>query len=129
MKIMMDMGHSDVIVLADANFPAASNAKKLVSATGVEIPQLLRAMLEYFPLDNFVDHPATLMRNRESEPVPEIWGEYKTIILSADTEHAFKDFALLDRNRFYQESQKAYAIVSTATTARYANIMLQKGVV
>ena len=30
LKVLMEMGHGDEIVIADGNYPAASNAKKLV---------------------------------------------------------------------------------------------------
>ena len=35
LKILMEMGHGDEIVIADANFPAASNAQRLVRADGL----------------------------------------------------------------------------------------------
>ena len=49
LKIMMEMGHTDEIVLADGNFPGASNAKRLVRCDGNGIAVLLEAMLEVFP--------------------------------------------------------------------------------
>ena len=48
MKCMMDMGHSDLLLLADANYPAATNARKLIHMEGVEIPDLLRAVIGFF---------------------------------------------------------------------------------
>jgi len=92
MKAMMEMGHSDTLILADANFPAATNAKKLIRAEGVEIPELLEAILRYFPLDNYVQHPVSLMKPLEHEPVPEIWAEYESIIRKYDKEKAFSEF-------------------------------------
>jgi len=129
MKAMMEMGHSDTLILADANFPAATNAKKLIRAEGVEIPELLEAILRYFPLDNYVQHPVSLMKPLEHEPVPEIWAEYESIIRKYDKEKAFSEFKYIERLDFYKEAQNAYIIVQTGTTARYANIILQKGVV
>jgi L-fucose mutarotase len=38
LKILMEMGHGDEIVLADGNFPAASVAVRLVRADGHNIP-------------------------------------------------------------------------------------------
>lgn len=128
-KYLMEMGHSDTVVLADANFPAHSNANRILRLEGVEIPQLLEAILPYFPLDNFVPDPVRLMRNLPSEPTPEIWQTYRTIISRYDEEEAFKEFSFSERLPFYEESRKAYLIVQTATTARYANVLLQKGVV
>lgn len=129
MKNMMEMGHSDVLILADANYPAAAHAKRLIRLEGVEIPDLLDAVLQYFPLDYFVEHPAGLMKNLPAEPVPVIWEEYDRIIRKRDRDGAFKEFRYIDRLPFYRESEEAYLIVQTATTARYANIILQKGVV
>ena len=58
------MGHGDEIVLADANFPAASTASegaRLIDASGHGIPDLLEAILQFFPLDTFVSNPVVLM--------------------------------------------------------------------
>lgn len=129
MKTLMEMGHSDVIILADANYPAAANAKRLLRADGVEIPDLLSAILEFFPLDSFVPNPVKLMDHLRSEETPKIWSKYEEIIKAYDDENAFCQFDFVDRHLFYEESGKAYAIVTTATTARYANIVLQKGVI
>ena len=44
------MGHGDEIVLADANFPAASTASegaKLIDASGHGIPELLEVCIHY----------------------------------------------------------------------------------
>lgn len=129
MKVMLDMGHSDVLILADANYPAQSNAKRLIRLDGVEIPDLLRAILPYFPLDTYVDNPVRLMRNSAADPVPEIWQTYEAIVRELDFAGGFRGFELTDRMPFYEQSRSAFAIVQTATTARYANIVLQKGVI
>lgn len=129
MKDMMDMGHSDVIILADANFPAAANAKKLIRMDGVEIKDLLKAILPFFPLDSFVDHPVKLMNYLPHEPKPEIWEVYEKIIREHDEEKAFRQFDFIERLPFYEETKKAFVVVQTGTKARYANIMLQKGVI
>lgn len=128
MKVMMEMGHSDVLIIADANYPAAAHAKRLIRLEGVEVPKLLEAILPFFPLDNFIEHPVRLMENLPTEPVPEIWDVYDAILRKHDTDRAFGEFKLIDRLPFYEESEKAYLIVQTGTTARYANIVLQKGV-
>ena len=129
MKVLMEMGHGDIIVFADANFPAASNAKRLIRADGAETLALLEAILPFFPLDNFEPHPVLLMSNRSTEPVPEIWADYCDLLLRLDPDKAFSDFQFKNRLDFYAYAQKAYAIVTTSTTARYANIALRKGVV
>lgn len=61
LKILMEMGHGDELVLADGNFPAAGNARRLIRCDGHGVPELLAAILQFFPLDQFVERPAGLM--------------------------------------------------------------------
>ena len=129
LKILMEMGHNDYIILTDANYPAAACAKRLIRSEGVEVTDMLDAVLTFYPLDTFVDDPVILMRPRPEEPEPEIWSTFRKIIAKRDDDKAFKDFTLIDRFDFYDFSKNAYAIVQTGTTARYANISLKKGVI
>jgi len=48
MKVLMEMGHSDVILFADANYPAHANAQRILRLEGVEIIDLLEAALVFF---------------------------------------------------------------------------------
>lgn len=48
LKILMEMGHGDEIVLGDANFPAASTARRLVRADGHGGPEILEAVMRLF---------------------------------------------------------------------------------
>lgn len=129
MKYMMEMGHSDVMILADANYPAAAHAKRIVRMDAVEIPALLEAVLPFFPLDEFVDGPVCLMKNLPSEPVPDIWTVYGSLLEKHGLSGGLGKIVYLDRLPFYEKSNQAYIVVQTGTTARYANIALQKGVV
>ncbi len=56
---------------------------------------------------------------------PEIWQTYKEIIIQH--ENNFSDFEMMERFAFYERAKKAYAIVATGELARYANIILKKG--
>lgn len=127
-KYMMEMGHSDFLVLADANFPGSAHAKRMIRMDSVNIPELLEAILGLYPLDTFVTDPVKLMRNLPSEPVPEIWETYRSIITARDKDDAFADFVYLDRLDFYGITENAYLVVQTGDTSRYGNIILQKGV-
>jgi L-fucose mutarotase len=126
LKVLAEMGHGDEIVLADANFPAASLAQRLVRADNCNIPTLLDAILMYFPLDTFVDCPVVLMGTGDPDVRPPIWQEYSKCILGRDGD---RPVALLERYEFYERAAQAYAIVATGETELYANIILKKGVV
>jgi L-fucose mutarotase len=128
LKILMEMGHGDEIVIADGNFPAASMARQLVRSDGHNVPVLLDAILKLFPLDTFVTQPVSLMDVAKGDAIkPEIWKEFKRIVSWHDSH--FKDFELIERFEFYERAKKAYAIIATSELAIYANIILKKGLV
>jgi len=128
LKILMEMGHGDEIVLADGNFPAASVAQRLIRLDGHNIPEILEALLKFFPLDTYVDSPVGLMTVVPGDPYkPEIWDEYCKIIVAS--KEPFRDFEMIERFAFYERAKTAYAIVATSESALYANIILKKGVV
>lgn len=127
-KYMMEMGHSDYMVIADAGFPGAAHAKRIIRMDSVLIPELLEAVLPFFPLDYFVEFPVRLMQKLPHEPCVEIWGVYEGLIHKYDIDNAFHGFGYADRLPFYSEAENAYVIVQTGDTSRYGNIILQKGV-
>ncbi|MCQ2471612.1 MAG: fucose isomerase [Clostridia bacterium] len=126
LKVLMEMGHGDTIVIGDGNFPAAANAQRLIRLDGHGVPEILDAILKLMPLDTYVERPVSLMDNGDSENRPPIWEEYADIITRNEGE---KEFRLVERFQFYTEAKKAYAIIATGETAIYANVILQKGVV
>jgi L-fucose mutarotase len=128
LKILMEMGHSDEIVIADGNFPAASHAQRLVRCDGHGAMPLLDAVLQLFPLDTFVKHPVALMAVVPGDNYsPEIWPIYKKVVQKYDSH--FTDFEMMERHAFYERAKKAYVIVATGEMSRYANVILKKGLV
>jgi len=127
LKILMEMGHGDEIVLADGNFPAASTAQRLIRLDGHDIPPVLDAVLKFFPLDTYVEQPVALMGVVPGDSyVPVIQDTYREIINKHDNSSGIQE---MERYAFYDRAGKAYAIVATGESARYANIILKKGVV
>jgi len=127
LKILMEMGHSDEIVIADGNFPGASHAKRLIRADGHGVPALLDAVLKLFPLDTYVDAPVTLMEVVKGDTVvPTIWEEYKAIVEKYEPNAKIEN---IERFAYYERAKNAYAVVMTGESALYANIILKKGVI
>ena len=126
LKILMEMGHGDEIVIGDGNFPAASVAQRLVRLDGHGVPEILDAILKLMPLDTYVDAPVALMDNNDAENRPAIWAQYEDVVRRNEGEKAFE---LVERFAFYDRAKKAYAVIATGETAIYANIILKKGVV
>lgn len=126
-KILMEMGHGDELVLADANFPAASHAKRLVRCDGIRICVLLDAILQLFPLDYRINPVAMMAIPADSGYEGNIQERY----LSICEKHCSKDFQTdyEERQSFYDRAGRAYAVVATGETERFANILIRKGVV
>jgi L-fucose mutarotase len=51
LQALRAMGHGDTIVLADANFPSQSLARRLIRADGSDLLSLLTAVLSVLPID------------------------------------------------------------------------------
>lgn len=128
LKILMEMGHGDELVIADGNFPAATMAKRLIRLDGHGVPEILEAILKLFPLDTYSDKPVGLMEVVPGDKVePTIWNDYENII--KESGEPFDSFGFIERFNFYDRAKKAFAVVATSESALYANIILKKGVV
>ncbi len=128
LKILMEMGHGDEIVIADGNFPSASIAQRLVRSNGNGVPELLDAILKLFPLDQYVERPVALMAVMPGDNYqPVIWDEYREIV--KQNEPRFTDFEYMERLDFYDRAHKAYSVLASSEKALYANIILKKGVI
>jgi L-fucose mutarotase len=127
MKIMMEMGHGDELVIADGNFPASSLARRLVRADGHLIVPLLEAIMPLFPLDHAVERPAAVMSLLAGDATPPVWDYYRNIIQQNET--VFKDFEYVERFAFYARAREAYAVIVTGDQSFKGNLILKKGVV
>lgn len=130
MKQLMEMGHGDEIVLGDANFPAVSMGRPVIHLEGSKITEIMKAIMPYFPLDDYVTENVILMSVVEGKgEKPRVWEQYRNIIEANDKEGYFYGFSYLERQEFYERAKKACAIVATGEREKYANIILKLGVV
>ena len=125
---LMSMGHGDEIVIADANFPSETNAKRLIRCDGIGIEELLESILYLFPLDHSSEYTVGLMEVSPGDSYdPVIWKSYDKILQkSKDPNVKYKHYS---REDFYKKSRECYAIVASGEMSLYANIILKKGVV
>ena len=130
LKILSEMGHGDEITIGDANFPGASLTDKVIRMDGHGVPEILDAILQLIPLDQYVDHPAALMQVVPGDPTETpIWETYKHILAKHETRGSacleeVERFAFYDRVK-----EKSYAVIMSGESATYANIILKKGVI
>ena len=127
LKILMEMGHGDELVIVDGNFPSGAHPEHVVRLDGHGVPEILEAVMKFFPLDRYVETPVVLMAVVPGDHVnPIIWEVFKEIIVK---EEGDIEIQKIDRFKFYEHTKKAYALITTSEQALYANLILKKGVV
>ena len=124
LAILSDMGHGDEVVIADANFPAASVARRLVRLPGSTATDVLDAVLSVLPLDDFVDRPAAAMDAPGDRPA--IYPAFEAALARAEGRPL--ELEPVERFAFYDRAKAAYAVIATGERRLYANIILKKGV-
>lgn len=119
---LASMGHGDTLVIADANFPAAGVARRLLRLPGMATPRVLRAVLSVLPLDDFIPNPAAVMRVvGEPDALPEAVAELAALLPQPPLR--------LERHAFYAAAREAFAVIATGERRLYGNIILTKGVI
>lgn len=120
---LASMGHGDEIAIVDANFPAASLAKRLIRLDGADATAALRAILTVLPLDHFVKAPVLTMQVvGKPKAMPPVVAEFAKLAKGAK-------LMGLERNMFYKRAHAAFAVVATSERRLYGNCILVKGAI
>jgi len=130
MHTLMSMGHGDEIVIADANFPSTSCARRLIRSDGQDGVSLLKSIMKFLPIDRYVDDHCVVMALEPQDSnmgLPPIWKEYEQIVQNA--EGSWVKLTSIERQKFYERAKQAFAVVASSESALYANLILKKGVV
>lgn len=124
---LRSMGHGDEIALVDANYPAQEHARRLVRADGHGVPELLDALLEVTPVDDFV--PQALFRATVKGD-PDLIDPVHDDIIAVCARRA-PDFAVvpLVGDAFYTRVRQAHTVVATGEPRLYGNVIVRKGVI
>lgn len=127
LKVLSEMGHGDELVIGDGNYPSESMNDNVIRYDGNAISELLKSILELYPLDSYADNQVFLMAITAGDDYqPKIWQEYEEILNDSGEPHQIE---YLERYAFYERSKNAYAVIATGEESLYANIILKKGVV
>lgn len=133
LSVLRAMGHGDVLILSDTNFPADSVARatvtgKLLRMDNLTCAQATNAILSVLPLDTFVDDFAGRMevvgKPNEIPPVQqEVQGEIDA------AEGRPRPMTSIERFAFYDMARKSYAVIQTGERRFYGCFMFRKGVI
>ncbi len=127
------MGHGDVLIVADTNFPSDSVARatvtgRLLRMENLSSAQAMQAILSVLPLDTFVDDFAGRMEvvGKPLE-IPPVQAEVQATIDAAEGRP--RPMIGVERFAFYDMARAAYAVIQTGERRFYGCFMLRKGVI
>ncbi len=128
LHVLRSMGHGDDLVIADANFPAATMGRRVVRLEGASAPRTLEAVLSVMPLDDFVEDPCLRIEVvGDPDAVPEVCAEFQRII--DNVEGGRFTLGKIDRFAFYDRARQAFAVVQTGEPRLYGCVLLKMGVI
>jgi L-fucose mutarotase len=128
LKILDDMGHGDLLLLVDRNYPAAASGKPVIRLGEASIVRAASAILSVFPLDSFVERPLERMEV-DGDPLKTTSTQDEVLALASATEGRELEFEVVPRLDFYQRASRAYAVVHTLDALPYGCFILHKGVI
>lgn len=112
LKVLAEMGHGDEIVFSDAHFPAHSLGPQTIRADGLQVSDLLRAIIPLFELDSYAP-PLIMMAAVDGD------------VLDPDVETRYRDalswqtpcppITRIDRFAFYQPRKRPLPSSSPAS--------------
>jgi L-fucose mutarotase len=131
LKVLMEMGHDDAIVLADANFTAVRYAtgKPLIRLPGIGMARAVAAVTSLLPLVADEVHPVGFMHvsnqpdGYRSALQREVLGLLEPHFLEGQSAEAIERYA------FYERTKNAFAVVLTGEQQPFGNFLLRKGVI
>ncbi len=127
------MGHGDVLIIADTNFPSDSVSTETVLGSllrmdNLTAAQAVEAVLSVMPLDTFVDDFAGRMEIVDApDEVPPVQAEVQAAIDAAEGAH--RPMVSIERFAFYDLAKTAYAVIQTGERRFYGCFMFRKGVI
>ena len=127
LRVLRTMGHGDEIAIADANYPAETDARRLIRMDGHDAPRLLDAILSVMPVDDMVAdavwRPAAFNDPTRMEPV---FADFTAVLLKHEPKQKIVPLAGAE---FYARVKGCFAIVASGERRLYGNIVIRKGVI
>lgn len=122
LKTLAEMGHGDEIVFSDAHFPGHTFNSRVIRADGLQVADLLKAVIPLFELDAYAA-PVIMMEAVAGDSLdPSVETRYCQAL--GFTGEVYRE----ERYAFYERAKQAYAVVVTGELAKYGNVILKKGV-
>ncbi|MCY7417703.1 MAG: RbsD/FucU family protein [Chloroflexi bacterium] len=127
------MGHGDVLIVADTNFPSDSVARATVTGGLLRMDNLtaaeaMDAILSVLPLDHAVpDFAGRMQISGSPDEIPPVQAEVQAQIDRAEGRQ--RPMVGIERFAFYDLARQSYAVIQTGERRFWGCFMLRKGVI
>jgi L-fucose mutarotase len=128
LKVLDEMGHGDQLLLVDRNYPAAASGRPVIRLGDVTVTRTAQAILDVFPLDNYVDRPLERMEV-DNDPALTVQSHNEVLAIARDIHPLPLEYNVVPRLDFYERAKHVFAVVHTLDSRPYGCFILQKGVV
>jgi L-fucose mutarotase len=131
--LMASMGHGDDLAVVDANHPAeriarASITGRLIRLPGLQLPQVMAAILGVLPLDASEPDPIRVMIDgRDPGKTPEVHGAVLREINGASGQSIA--FVAIERFAFYDSAKRSFGVVQVGDISSFGCFLIRKGTI
>lgn len=131
--VLRAMGHGDMLIIADTNFPAETVARqtthgRLLRMENLSAAEAVNAVLSVLPLDDFVpDFAGRMEVVGDAAALPQVQVEVQAELDRA--EGRARPLPSVERFAFYDLAKQAFAVIQTGERRFYGCFMLRKGVI
>lgn len=118
-KVLADLGHTDMILIADCGLPVPSGVKKIDLSLKMGVPSFIDVTAV---LESAMQIEHIIIAREMHEHNSNIYSQLKTV---------FPDISCTEitHEQFKQLSKEVKAIIRTGEATPYANIILRAGVI
>jgi len=130
--VLAAMGHGDDLAIVDHNHPAhsiarATTSQRLIALPGATLAEAAGAVLTLLPLDDFTPDPVrTMAVVGDTAAVPPPVAELRQALQDGGV---LVPTVALEREAFYAQARRAFAVVQCGDARFYANALLRKGAI
>lgn len=129
------IGHGSRIMVCDANcdFNTIGHDRCYkVRLDGIRGPEVVKAILDLIPLDDYIEDPIRLSTPEDGRPIPPCFEKYDKVFIESEEAARFPHLKQIPRYEdadFWREAKPIDLVIATGETDPYGNIFIQKGVI
>ncbi len=133
LRALCAIGHGSKIMICDGNCDINTLGHEKayrIRIDGVGGAEILKAILQLIPLDDYIDNSVRICNTDNGIPAPDVWKDYEDIVRNSEEYYKLPNgIQYLDDPDFWSVSKELDLVIATGERDIYGNIFLQKGVI